>query len=258
MARKATKAVARGGRPSRADALRLRERILVAGTEAVPRRGLRLDHHRGGGEARARVQAHLLRSVRRQAGAVRRGGPSHHRAHPASAGGAPARGRRRCRTCCAALPDSSCAQRCLRRPLRCTGWCIAESGRFPELVRAVASDGSTSEGIALISSLLERELPESRLRPEDRAFAAQQFIFMVVSSAAASRLGIRCAHDGSPNSRRGPTRWSLCSWTAAATSAHEALERGLMPAARQRALRRGSLCCPALLPHSPGATRATR
>src|SRR5271166_3392818 len=33
MARKATKAVARGGRPSRADALRLRERILVAGTE---------------------------------------------------------------------------------------------------------------------------------------------------------------------------------------------------------------------------------
>ncbi|MGO9424220.1 MAG: TetR/AcrR family transcriptional regulator, partial [Steroidobacteraceae bacterium] len=33
MARKATKAVARGGRPSRADALRLRERILVAGTK---------------------------------------------------------------------------------------------------------------------------------------------------------------------------------------------------------------------------------
>src|SRR5271167_1219230 len=33
MARKATKPVARGGRPSRADALRLRDRILVAATE---------------------------------------------------------------------------------------------------------------------------------------------------------------------------------------------------------------------------------
>src|SRR5271156_216964 len=33
MARRATKAVARGGRPSRADALRLRQRILEAATE---------------------------------------------------------------------------------------------------------------------------------------------------------------------------------------------------------------------------------
>ena len=33
MARKAAKAVARGGRPSRADALRLRDRILAAATE---------------------------------------------------------------------------------------------------------------------------------------------------------------------------------------------------------------------------------
>lgn len=65
----------------------------------------------------------------------------------------------------------------------------AESVRFPELVRAVASDGSTSEGIALISQLLARELGASKLSEQDRAFAAQQFIFMVVALPQRRAMG---------------------------------------------------------------------
>jgi AcrR family transcriptional regulator len=65
----------------------------------------------------------------------------------------------------------------------------AEAARFPELVRAVASDGTTAEAIALISGLLGRELPDSRLSDEDRAFVAQQFIHMVISSPRRRALG---------------------------------------------------------------------
>ena len=56
----------------------------------------------------------------------------------------------------------------------------AESARFPELARAVYDQG-WSEAIELISGLLARELPDARLTPELRTFAAQQFIHMVVA-----------------------------------------------------------------------------
>jgi AcrR family transcriptional regulator len=65
----------------------------------------------------------------------------------------------------------------------------AESARFPELVRAVASDGSTREGITLISELLARKLGRSKLSAADRAFAAQQFIYMVVTLPQRRSMG---------------------------------------------------------------------
>lgn len=65
----------------------------------------------------------------------------------------------------------------------------AESMRFPELIGAVNSDGSTREAITLISNLLARELPEKKLTGAERNFAAQQFIFMVVSLPQRRAMG---------------------------------------------------------------------
>jgi hypothetical protein len=65
----------------------------------------------------------------------------------------------------------------------------AESVRFPELVGAVNSDGSTREGVTLIANLLARELPDTKLSGAERNFAAQQFIFMVVSLPQRRAMG---------------------------------------------------------------------
>jgi TetR/AcrR family transcriptional repressor of mexJK operon len=56
-----------------------------------------------------------------------------------------------------------------------------ESSRFPELASAVENDGGQSEATGLIAGLLSRELPKIKLSPEDQVFAAQQFIYMVVA-----------------------------------------------------------------------------
>jgi TetR/AcrR family transcriptional regulator, mexJK operon transcriptional repressor len=56
-----------------------------------------------------------------------------------------------------------------------------ESSRFPELASAVENDGGQAEATALIAGLLSRELPKILLTPDDRIFAAQQFIYMVVA-----------------------------------------------------------------------------
>ncbi len=202
MARKATKALARGGRPSRADALRLRERILVAGTElflaegygsttieAVARRARvskRTFYDRFDDKAAlfAAVVHRIIEHIRPPPEV------------PLLAG--------------ATLPDVLCrlAGFILRAALSPQAIALhrlvhAESGRFPELVRAVASDGSTSEGIALISSLLERELRGSKLSEEARGFAAQQFIFMVVTLPQRRALGF-----GTPMTERELEAWA--------------------------------------------------
>ncbi len=65
----------------------------------------------------------------------------------------------------------------------------AESVRFPELIGAVSSDGSTREAITLISGLLERELRDAKLGEAERSFAAEQFIFMVVSLPQRRAMG---------------------------------------------------------------------
>jgi TetR/AcrR family transcriptional regulator, mexJK operon transcriptional repressor len=188
MTRKAVKAAARGGRPSRADALRLRDRILVAATElflaegygsttieaVAARAGISkrtfydrfedkavlfaavvhriIEHIRPPPNVPLLVGATLPDVLRRLAGMILR----------------------------AALDPQAIA---LHRLVS------AESMRFPELVRAVASDGSTHEATTLIADLLARELRPSKLSAEMRAFAATQFIFMVVSLPQRRAMG---------------------------------------------------------------------
>jgi hypothetical protein len=62
--------------------------------------------------------------------------------------------------------------------------------RFPELVRAVASDGSSQEATSLIAGLLERDLPDSKLGVQSRTFVAEQFIFMVVTVPQRRAMGL--------------------------------------------------------------------
>ena len=69
----------------------------------------------------------------------------------------------------------------------------AEAARFPELIRAVDSDGSTREATTLISDLLARELRKSKLGAESRKFAAEQFIFMVVTVPQRRAMGYGAA-----------------------------------------------------------------
>jgi TetR/AcrR family transcriptional repressor of mexJK operon len=66
---------------------------------------------------------------------------------------------------------------------------MAESARFPELARAVSGDGSTREATTLISDLLARDLRKSKLNAEQRLFAAEQFIFMVVAVPQRRAMG---------------------------------------------------------------------
>ena len=66
----------------------------------------------------------------------------------------------------------------------------AESVRFPNLVRAVYDEGSTQEATALIGDLLARELRDPRLTVELRSFAAAQFLHMVVALPQRRMMGL--------------------------------------------------------------------
>lgn len=66
----------------------------------------------------------------------------------------------------------------------------AESARFPKLVRAVASESTTQEAKALIAGLLASELRDPRFSAEARAFAAEQFLVMVVAQPQRRALGV--------------------------------------------------------------------
>jgi AcrR family transcriptional regulator len=66
----------------------------------------------------------------------------------------------------------------------------AESVRFPKLVRLVDSESVTQEAKALIASLLARELQDPRLNAEARAFAAEQFLVMVVTGPQRRAMGL--------------------------------------------------------------------
>src|SRR5215472_6308861 len=58
---------------------------------------------------------------------------------------------------------------------------IGESGRFPKLAAVVAREGATDEAVRLIAGLLEREAKKGRIAVSDPAFAAEQFLYMVVT-----------------------------------------------------------------------------
>ena len=178
--RKATKSAGRGGRPSRADALRLRQRILEVATdlflaegygsttiEAVAARAgisKRTLYHRFDDKSAlfAAVVHDIIEQIRPPPGV------------PLVEGATLRDVLRRLAVMIlrAALAPKALA---LHRLV------MAESARFPELIRAVHNDGSAREATALIGGLLARNPRESKLNAENRAFAAQQFIVMIVS-----------------------------------------------------------------------------
>jgi TetR/AcrR family transcriptional regulator, mexJK operon transcriptional repressor len=178
--RKAIKTAGRGGRPSRADALRLRQRILDVATElflaegygstsieaVAARAGIskRTLYHRFDDKSAlfAAVVHEIIAQIRPPAGVPLIEGATLHDVLRRLAG----------MILRAALSPKALA---LHRLV------TAESARFPELVRAVHGDGSTREATTLISGLLARDLRDSKLNADNRAFAAQQFIFMIVS-----------------------------------------------------------------------------
>jgi TetR/AcrR family transcriptional regulator, mexJK operon transcriptional repressor len=190
--RKSTKAAGRGGRPSRADALRLRGRILAVASElflahgygsttieaVAARAGIskRTFYHRFDDKAAlfAAVVHEIIEQIRPPAGVPLIEGATLRDILRRLAG----------MILHAALAPQAIALHQL---------VMAESARFPELVRAVDGDGSTREATTLIGNLLARELPGSTLSAEDRAFAAEQFIFMVVSVPQRRSMGFGTA-----------------------------------------------------------------
>ena len=99
----------------------------------------------------------------------------------------------------------------------------AESARFPNLGRAVYEEGWASEATTLIGNLLERELPEGRLDAQQRVFAAEQFLQMVVTVPQRRVIGL-----GSPM-----TRSELEAWADAAVALFLDGARGFARASRR-------------------------
>jgi TetR/AcrR family transcriptional repressor of mexJK operon len=188
VARKAAKAAARGGRPSRADAPRLRERILAAATALFLAEGYGSTTIEavaaGAGVSKRTLYARfedksaLFAAVLHRIIDLIRPPPE----VPLLVGGTLQEILQRLAGMIlrAALSPQAIA---LHRLL------YAESARFPELVRAIESDGGTREASELIGNLLARELP-AQLSAADRAFAAQQFIFMVVTLPRRRAMGL--------------------------------------------------------------------
>ena len=186
--RKATKSVGRGGRPARADALRLRQRILEVATELFLAKGYgsttieavaaragiskRTLYHRFDDKSVlfAAVVHEIIEQIRPPAGVPLIEGATLREVLRRLAG----------MILRAALSPPAIA---LHRLV------MAESARFPELVRAVHGDGSAREATTLISGLLAREPRDSTLSAEKRAFAAEQFIFMVVTLPQRRAMG---------------------------------------------------------------------
>jgi AcrR family transcriptional regulator len=186
--RKATKAAGRGGRPSRADTLRLRQRILEVACELFL----------AGGYGSTSIEA-----VAARAGISKR--TLYHRfddkpalftavVHEIIERIRPAPG--------VPLIEGATLRDVLRRlagmilraalsapAMALHRLVMAESARFPELARAVHGDGSTREAIALIGGLLAREFRDPRFSAENRAFAAEQFIHMVVAVPQRRAMG---------------------------------------------------------------------
>lgn len=58
---------------------------------------------------------------------------------------------------------------------------VGESGRFPKLAAVVAAEGGIAEVVQFIAGLLEREARAGRFVLDDPAFAAEQFLYMVMA-----------------------------------------------------------------------------
>ncbi len=65
---------------------------------------------------------------------------------------------------------------------------VAEAGRFPEL-RTIMAQAGTREGIGRIAGLLEAAVASGHLRPLDTAFAAEQFLHLVLAGPQRRAIG---------------------------------------------------------------------
>jgi TetR/AcrR family transcriptional repressor of mexJK operon len=65
----------------------------------------------------------------------------------------------------------------------------AESARFPKLAYAVENNAGKEEATVLIEGLLARELPRAKVGTDERRFAAEQFIYMILTVPQRRALG---------------------------------------------------------------------
>jgi TetR/AcrR family transcriptional repressor of mexJK operon len=179
----------RGGRPSRTDALRLGERILEVATElflaegygtttieaVAARAGIskRTFYHRFDDKAAlfAAVVHRIIEQLRPPPGVPIVEGATLHDVLRRIAG---------------LILRAALSPRALALHRLVT----AESARFPKLVRLVDTESVTQEAKALIGNLLARELQDPRFSVEARAFAAEQFLVMVVTAPQRRAMGL--------------------------------------------------------------------
>ena len=182
----------RGGRPSRTDALRLGERILEVATElflaegygtttieaVAARAGIskRTFYHRFDDKAAlfAAVVHRIIEQLRPPPGVPIVEGATLHDVLRRIAG---------------LILRAALSPRALALHRLVT----AESVRFPKLVRLVDTESVTQEAKALIADLLAREIQDPRFGVAARAFAAEQFLVMVVTAPQRRAMGLGAA-----------------------------------------------------------------
>ena len=67
---------------------------------------------------------------------------------------------------------------------------IAEAKRFPELAIMAQEQGARQEAIKLIADMLKGEISAERMQLDDPAFAAEQFLQMVMASPQRRAMGL--------------------------------------------------------------------
>jgi TetR/AcrR family transcriptional regulator, mexJK operon transcriptional repressor len=179
----------RGGRPSRAQALELREQILQAATElflsegygstsieaVAARAGIskRTFYHRFDDKADlfAAVVHRIIEEIRPPPGVPLLEGMTLHQI---------------LRRLAALLLRAALSSQAIALQRLVT----AESARFPNLARAVYEEGWAREATTLIANLLARELHDVQFTAEQRTFAAEQFLQMVVTVPQRRIIGL--------------------------------------------------------------------
>jgi TetR/AcrR family transcriptional regulator, mexJK operon transcriptional repressor len=67
---------------------------------------------------------------------------------------------------------------------------VAESSRFPNLAAVVTNQGASQEAVRLIAGVLDREARAGNLTLDNPAFAAQQFLHMVIALPQRRAMGL--------------------------------------------------------------------
>ncbi len=79
---------------------------------------------------------------------------------------------------------------------------VAESARFPQLVRVLEREGAVEEAVGLIAGILVRATATGTLAVDDPDFAARQFLHMVIAVPQRRAMGM-----GARMTRREIAQW---------------------------------------------------